>query len=124
MRGMRKRGRNEDDNQRQKGRHRDKKAYLLQRDRINRIIRTNHNREIRLPKVIIDLVHFKHNIVRNAGFGEEHVALAWHAAGDGVDGEADVGAVGAEEAREFGYWVSVIARVGYSGCLVCRLSPL
>lgn len=41
-------------------------------------------------------------VVRDGGFGEEHVALSWHASGDWVDGKADIDAFSAEHGSEFG----------------------
>lgn len=36
-------------------------------------------------EIVVDLIHLKNNIVRHAGFSQQHVQLPRHAPSDGVD---------------------------------------
>src|SRR5262249_14237528 len=47
-------------------------------------------------EVVVDLVHFQHDVVRHLGLGQQHVHVARQAPGDGVDAEPDVAAVSAQ----------------------------
>lgn len=40
--------------------------------------------------------HLEHPVVRNASFSKKNIELAGHAAGDGMDAEANVDALGAQ----------------------------
>lgn len=74
-------------------RHSRNRAPRLHRNRIYRVVGANYQRDVGVREVVVDLVHFEHNVVGHRRFGEENVALAWHAAGDGVDGETNVDAL-------------------------------
>ena len=56
-------------------------------------------RNVRRVKVVVDLLQLQHDVVRHARLGEQHVELARHAAGDGVDAKAHVDAVRAQARR-------------------------
>ena len=58
-----------------------------------------------LREVAVDFVHVEEPIVRDVGFGEEHVHVAGHAAGNRVDGEFYVYAALAEGIEKFADFV-------------------
>ena len=56
----------------------------------------DNQREVRIVKVLVDLLQLQHHVVRHARLSEQHVELAGHAASDGVDAEAHVDTVRAQ----------------------------
>ena len=55
---------------------------------IGHVVGADDQRHVGLRKVAVDLVHFDQRVVRDVGFGQQHVHVAGHAAGDGMDGKA------------------------------------
>ena len=56
-------------------------------------------------EVAVDLVHVEELVVGDVGFGEEHVHVAGHSSGDGMDAEVDVDAALGERIVEFADFV-------------------
>lgn len=96
-------------------RHARDRRVRLQRDGVDGVVCANHQRYVCVREVVVDFVHFEYNwwwwlasllkdgeggieirtIVWNGSLGKEDIALAWHSARYGVDGESDVDALGA-----------------------------
>src|SRR4051794_14410642 len=72
--------------------HASDRASWLQRNGVHGIVGADHQRHVRLTKVIIDLVHLQHNIVGHTGLGKEDVALPRHTASHGMNGKANLDA--------------------------------
>ena len=72
---------------------------------IGHVVGADDQGDIGLRQVAIDLVHFDEPVVGDVGFGEQHVHVAGHASGDGMDGEADVDALLGEHVIEFADFV-------------------
>lgn len=87
---------------RMQDRHTLDRASLLQRDRVDRVIRADYQGQIRLCEVIIDLVHLEHNVIRHASLRQKHIALSWHPTCNGVDSEPDADAFGTQEGDDVG----------------------
>lgn len=101
-----------------KNRHARDRGVWLHGNGIDGVISANDEGDVRIGKVVIDLVHFQDNctcqhiqcrksrqsltIVRHRCLGEKHVTLTGHSASDRVDGEADVHASSAEETHDLG----------------------
>ena len=62
-------------------------------------------RDVGLRQIAVDVVHFDQLVVGNVGFGEQHVHVAGHASGDGMDAEVDVDAALGEGVVEFADFV-------------------
>src|SRR5258708_2504506 len=56
--------------------------------------------DVGLRHVAVDGVHIEELVVGDVGFGEQHVHVAGHAAGDGVNAEGDVDAALGERVEE------------------------
>ena len=63
---------------------------------IGHIVGANDQGDIGLREIAVDLVHFDEAVVRNVGFGEQHVHVAGHASSDRMDGEAHLDSLLAE----------------------------
>src|SRR5215472_6274441 len=68
---------------------------------IGDVVRPNHECNIDLRKVAVNVVHFHQVIVRNIRFGQQHVHVTWHAARHRVDGETDIDAAFGQRVIEF-----------------------
>ena len=73
-------------------------------------LRANHQRDVGLRKLPVDVVHLDQAVVGNIGFGQQHVHVARHAAGHGMDGEAHVHAALAQRVKKFPY---LVLRLGH-----------
>lgn len=87
---------------------------LFKSDWIDRVVRTNDERQIGIIEIVIDLVHFQHNynvglehaktamklesltVIRNGGLGQENVALARHSSSDWMNCKPHFGSLGSE----------------------------
>mmetsp|Transcript_49740 Transcript_49740/g.67781 ORF Transcript_49740/g.67781 Transcript_49740/m.67781 type:complete len:547 (-) Transcript_49740:1504-3144(-) len=67
----------------------DRAALDLLRGGVGDVVRADHEHDVDLLHLGVDLVHLEDPLVRHAGLGKEHVHLAWHAAGHRVDAELD-----------------------------------
>src|SRR6266478_6779112 len=72
---------------------------------IGDIVRADHQRDIGLRHVAVDRVHVQQLVVGDVGFGEQHVHVAGHASGDGVNAEADVDAALGERVEKLADFV-------------------
>src|SRR4029077_8220425 len=72
---------------------------------IGDIVGADDQRDVSLAHVAIDVVHVEEFVVGDVGFGEEHVHVAGHATGDGVNAEADVDAAFGERVEKFADFV-------------------
>ena len=57
---------------------------------IGDVVGADHERDVRLREIAVDLVHVKQPVVGDVGLGQEDVHVAGHSAGDRVDAELDV----------------------------------
>ena len=67
---------------------RDDAVRVVDRGAVHRVVGTDDEHRVGLSEVLVDLLHLLDDLVRHARLGEEHVELARHAAGHGVDREA------------------------------------
>src|SRR3979409_1806702 len=57
---------------------------------IGDIVGADDESDVGLRHVAVDVVHFEQPVIGDVGFGEQHVHVAGHASGDGMNAEADV----------------------------------
>ena len=57
--------------------------------RVDRIVRSDHEGHVSGGELAVDLIHLPELFVGDVGFGQQHVHVAGHAAGDGMDGVLD-----------------------------------
>jgi hypothetical protein len=69
---------------------------------VDGVVSADAQHNVRLIKVVVDLIHLHHHVVGNSGLGKENVELAGHAASYWVDTEADVAAPRPEDLDERG----------------------
>ena len=69
---------------------------------VDGIVRADNQHYIGFREVVVDFVHFQHDVVGDFGFGEQYVHMTGQAAGDGVDAEAYFGAVFTQKLGDFG----------------------
>src|SRR6266849_4847487 len=72
---------------------------------IGDIVGADDQSDIGLRHVAVDGVHIEQLVVGDVGFGEQHVHVAGHASGDGVDAEADIDAAFRERVVQFAHFV-------------------
>src|SRR5580693_4575669 len=72
---------------------------------IGDVVGTDHESHIGLRKVTIDKVHLQELVVRNVGFGQQHIHVAGHAAGDGMNAEGDLHAAFGQGIVKFAHFV-------------------
>ena len=75
----------------------DRARRIVERAGIDDVVGADHDRDIGLGEVVIDLFHLDHDVVRHARFGEQHVHVTGQPSGDRMDGEADVDAALAQQ---------------------------
>src|SRR5467141_4683605 len=73
--------------------------------RVGDVVGANHQGDVGLREVTIDLIHLDQAVVGNIGFGEQHIHVARHASGNGVNGETHVHAALAQSIVEFADFV-------------------
>src|SRR6266403_3766337 len=73
--------------------------------RVGDVVGANHQSDVGLGEVTIDLIHLNQAVVGNIGFGEQHIHVARHASGNGVNGEAHVHTALAQSIVEFADFV-------------------
>ena len=67
---------------------------------VHHVVRAQDDDDIGAGELGVDRVHLEQLLVGDVGFRQKHVHVARHAAGHGVDGVADLGAVGLEHLRQ------------------------
>src|SRR6266446_9949115 len=72
---------------------------------VSNVVGANHEGNVGLRKVAVDLFHLNQAVVGNIGFGQQHIHVARHASGNGVNGETHVHAVLAQSIVEFADFV-------------------
>src|SRR6266436_4831305 len=72
---------------------------------IGDIVGADDQRDVGLRHVAVDGVHVEELVVGDVGFGEQHVHVAGHASGDGVNAEGDVDAALGERVEKFAHFV-------------------
>merc|ERR1719391_264928 len=72
---------------------------------VDRVVGSDHQHQVGVVEVVVDLVHLKHNIVGDASLGQEHVELSGHTAGHRVDTESNVLALLPENVDNFSHRV-------------------
>mmetsp|Transcript_73624 Transcript_73624/g.221323 ORF Transcript_73624/g.221323 Transcript_73624/m.221323 type:complete len:480 (+) Transcript_73624:138-1577(+) len=77
----------------QHGHARDDGRRVLLGGGVDGVVGADDECEVGALKVVVDLLHLEHVVVRHARLREQHVELARHAAGDRVDAEAHVDAL-------------------------------
>ena len=70
----------------------DRALVVVPRRRIDDVVGADDEHDVGLRQVAVDLVHLDQRVVRDFGFGQQHVHVAGHAPGDGMDGELHVDA--------------------------------
>ena len=63
-------------------------ARIILRSRIDDIVGAYNDHDIGLGEIVIDLLHFKHDVVRHLGFRQQHVHVPGQSPGNGMDGKA------------------------------------
>mmetsp|Transcript_64157 Transcript_64157/g.106061 ORF Transcript_64157/g.106061 Transcript_64157/m.106061 type:complete len:216 (-) Transcript_64157:2486-3133(-) len=63
---------------------------------VDRVVGADDQRHVCSLELVVDLVHFEHDVVRDIRLRQQHVQLPRHASSDGVDGEGHLHLVGAE----------------------------
>ena len=66
------------------------------------VVGADHERDVGARELAVDVVHLLELLVRDVGLGEQHVHVAGHAAGDGMDGVEDLDAALLELGGEVG----------------------
>src|SRR5450759_2180117 len=84
---------------------RDRAGRVLERGRVDRVVRTDDQHDIGVVEVGVDLVHLEHDVVRHLRLGEQHVHVTGEATRDRVDAEPYGDAHRPELARELGHGV-------------------
>ena len=79
----------------------DRAARVVARGRIGDVVRADDERDVGARELRVDVVHVEERRIRDVGFGEQHVHVARHAAGDGVDRVLDLDALLLELVGEF-----------------------
>mmetsp|Transcript_14601 Transcript_14601/g.23788 ORF Transcript_14601/g.23788 Transcript_14601/m.23788 type:complete len:376 (-) Transcript_14601:936-2063(-) len=60
---------------------------IVLRCAVDRVVGTDHHRDVHFLHLIVDFLHLVHDVVWNPRLREQHVQLPGHAAGHGVHGE-------------------------------------
>merc|ERR1719494_1035756 len=69
--------------------------------RIDSIIGTNDKHKVGVREVVIQFVHFKHNIIWDPRLSKQHVQLSRHTTSDRMDTETTVDAVFTDSVNKF-----------------------
>ena len=67
---------------------------------IDGVVGPDHQHDIGISEVVVDLIHFQHDVVGNLGLSEQDIHVTGQAASDRVDAESNVRAVFAQLARQ------------------------
>ena len=78
----------------------DRALRIFERAGVHDVVRADHEHDVGVREVVVDLVHLEHDVVRHVRFGEQHVHVSGQAAGDRVDAEAHVDAFAAQPLRD------------------------
>src|SRR5580704_19292143 len=74
-----------------KNRHAENGAGLVgARGWIGNIVGSDHQRDVRLGKVAVDVIHLDELVVRDVSLSQEHVHVTGHTSGHRMNGEANV----------------------------------
>merc|ERR1719402_1287869 len=73
--------------------------------RVDSVVGSDHQGEVGVGEVVVQLVHLQHNVVRDTGLGQQHVQLPGHPAGDRVDAEPHLLALLDKNLDQLGHWV-------------------
>ena len=71
--------------------------------RVHDVVRADDDGDIRFREVVVDLVHFQHDVIRHFGFRQQHVHVTGQTACNRVDCKADVLALGAQTTGQLGH---------------------
>src|SRR5260370_23953052 len=73
--------------------------------RVGNVVGANHQSDIGLGEIAVDLIHLDQAVVGNVGFGQQNVHVAGHASGNGMNGKAHVHAALAQAVVKFAHFV-------------------
>jgi hypothetical protein len=79
----------------------DRAGRIVLRRRVHDVVGADHHGHVGGREVVVELVHFHHDVVGHLGFGQQHVHVAGHAPRHRVDAEADVDALLAQVLGDF-----------------------
>ncbi|SVM39198.1 Uncharacterised protein [Klebsiella pneumoniae] len=79
----------------------DRRGLVGARRRIDDVVRPDHQRDVGIHEVGVDVFHVVDDVVGHTGLGEQHVHMPGHAARDRMDGELDVHAGRLKQLDEF-----------------------
>ncbi len=79
--------------------------WIGARGGVGDVVRADDQGHIGLRKIAVDVVHFDQLVVGDVRFGEQHVHVAGHASGDGMNAELHVDAFFGENVVEFADFV-------------------
>jgi diguanylate cyclase (GGDEF)-like protein/PAS domain S-box-containing protein len=71
----------------------DRAGRVVLRRRVHDVVGADHHGDVGGREVVVELVHFQHDVVGHLGFGQQHVHVAGHAPRHRMDAEADVDAL-------------------------------
>ena len=69
--------------------------------RVHDVVGTDDHGHIRFREILIDLIHFKHDVIGYTRLRQENVHVTWHAACHGMDGESNGHSTLPQEAGDF-----------------------
>mmetsp|Transcript_18195 Transcript_18195/g.41909 ORF Transcript_18195/g.41909 Transcript_18195/m.41909 type:complete len:501 (+) Transcript_18195:54-1556(+) len=67
----------------------DLRVGVVFRGGVDRVVGADHEGDVGLAEVVVDLLQLLDDVVGDPGFGQQHVQLTRHSPGDGMDGEPD-----------------------------------
>ena len=73
--------------------------------RVHRVIRPYHQHHVGFGEIIVDFIHFQHDVVRHFRFGQQHIHVTRQTPCHGMNAKAHVHTCGAQFLRELGHWV-------------------
>ena len=84
-------------------RHTRDRGARLHRGRVDGVIGTDHQDDIGLVELVVDLVHLVDDVVGHAGLGEQHIHVAGQPSGNRVDRESHLDAGLGEPLGQLGH---------------------
>ena len=77
---------------------------------VGHVVGSDHEGHVGLTEVAVDLLQLQHLVIRHVGLGQQDVHVAGHAAGDGMDGVADIDAL---VLQQVGHLAQRMLRLGH-----------
>src|SRR5690606_197237 len=74
---------------------------IVERAGVDDVVGADHDDDVRLGEIVVDLVHFEDDVVGDVGFGEQHVHVTGKTACHGMNREAHLGPGVAEGLGDF-----------------------